>query len=189
MSSDSTVKAFFNSPQFAVVGASTNPAKFGHKVFTWYHAHSLPVTPINPASASIETAFGVHATVKSLADLPDPEHTSLSVITPAPVTLNVLKEAKKLGIPAVWLQPGTWDEAVIAFARGSSPSDSGEDDDVDDDEADAAGYRGAVVAGDGGSGHGGWCVLVDGERGLRAAGKLKGRRDLGQLVGEVCRLM
>lgn len=31
MSTDSTVKTFFNSPQFAVVGASTNPAKFGHK--------------------------------------------------------------------------------------------------------------------------------------------------------------
>ncbi|KAI0900206.1 NAD(P)-binding protein [Annulohypoxylon nitens] len=159
MSTDSTVKTFFNSPQFAVVGASTNPAKFGHKVFTWYHAHSLPVTPINPASPSIETPFGVHPTVKSLSDLPDPEHTSLSVITPAPVTLNVLKEAKKLGVPAVWLQPGTWDESVIAFARG-------------EDAEDAEGYQGAVVAGDGGNGHGGWCVLVDGERGLRAAGKL-----------------
>ncbi|KAI4866829.1 NAD(P)-binding protein [Hypoxylon rubiginosum] len=156
-----SVKTFFNSPQFAVVGASTNPAKFGHKVFTWYHAHSLPVTPINPASASIETPFGVHPTVKSLADLPDPEHTSLSVITPAPVTLNVLREAKKLGIPAVWLQPGTWDEAVIKYARGG------------EDEADEeGGYEGAVVAGDGGDGHGGWCVLVDGERGLKAAGKL-----------------
>ncbi|KAI1081772.1 NAD(P)-binding protein [Whalleya microplaca] len=156
MTTEATVRSFFSSPQFAVVGASTNPAKFGHKVFTWYHAHSLPVTPINPASASIDTPFGTHATVKSLAELPDPTHTSLSVITPAPVTLEVLREAKKLGIPAVWLQPGTWDDAVVKFAR-----DGGED-----------GYAGAVVAGDGGGGHGGWCVLVDGERGLRAAGKL-----------------
>ncbi|KAI1208423.1 NAD(P)-binding protein [Annulohypoxylon truncatum] len=166
MSTEATVKAFFNSPQFAVVGASTNPAKFGHKVFTWYHAHSLPVTPINPASTSIETPFGVHPTIKSLADLPDPEHTSLSVITPAPVTLNVLKEAKKLGIPAVWLQPGTWDEAVLAFARGTDSEKTAES------AEETPGYQGAVVAGDGGSGHGGWCVLVDGERGLRAAGKL-----------------
>ncbi|KAI0387949.1 NAD(P)-binding protein [Hypomontagnella monticulosa] len=159
MTTDSTVRTFFSSPQFAVVGASTNPAKFGHKVFTWYHAHSLPVTPINPASASIETPYGVHPTVKSLAELKDPKHTSLSVITPAPVTLTVLKEAKKLGIPAVWLQPGTWDEAVLDFARGG-------------DEEQEGGYEGAVVAGDGGHGHGGWCVLVDGEKGLKAAGKL-----------------
>ncbi|OTA59176.1 NAD(P)-binding protein [Hypoxylon sp. EC38] len=173
MTTEATVRAFFGSPQFAVVGASTNPTKFGHKVFTWYHAHSLPVTPINPASATIETPFGVHPTIKSLADLPDPEHTSLSIITPAPVTLNVLKEAKKLGIPAVWLQPGTWDEAVLKFARG---------------EGEDGGYKGAVVAGDGGNGHGGWCVLVDGERGLKAAGKLK-RRGVGELMGEICALM
>ncbi|KAI2607462.1 NAD(P)-binding protein [Hypoxylon fragiforme] len=160
MATESTVKTFFNSPQFAVVGASTNPAKFGHKVFTWYHAHSLPVTPINPSSASISTPFGAHPTVKSLADLPDPEHTSLSVITPAPVTLAVLKEAKKLGIPAVWLQPGTWDDAVLEYVGGKGEGE-GEDR-----------YEGAVVAGDGGNGHGGWCVLVDGEKGLRAAGKL-----------------
>ncbi|KAI1660935.1 NAD(P)-binding protein [Daldinia decipiens] len=160
MTTEATVRTFFNSPQFAVVGASTNPAKFGHKVFTWYHAHSLPVTPINPASASIETPFGVHPTVKSLADLPDPQHTSLSVITPAPVTLTVLKEAKKLGIPAVWLQPGTWDDAVLEYARGG------------EEGAEEGGYDGALVAGDGGSGHGGWCVLVDGERGLKSVGKL-----------------
>ncbi|KAI0161061.1 NAD(P)-binding protein [Hypoxylon sp. FL1284] len=162
-----SVKTFFNSPQFAVVGASTNPAKFGHKVFSWYHAHSLPVTPINPASASIETRFGTHPTVKSLADLPDPEHTSLSVITPAPVTLNVLREAKRLGIPAVWLQPGTWDDAVMRYARGGPGADDAAFDGGEDE-----GYEGAVVAGDGGAGHGGWCVLVDGERGLKAAGKL-----------------
>ncbi|OTB06479.1 hypothetical protein M426DRAFT_318890 [Hypoxylon sp. CI-4A] len=157
MTSEASVKTFFNSDQFAVVGASTNPTKFGHKVFTWYHAHSLPVTPINPASATIETRYGVHPTVKSLADLPDPEHTSLSVITPAPVTLNVLKEAKKLGIPAVWLQPGTYDEAVIKYARGAEGEES---------------YDGTVIAGDGGGSLSGWCVLVDGETGLHAAGKL-----------------
>lgn len=36
-------------------------------------------------------------TVKSLSDLPDPKETSVSIITPPPVTLKVLEEAKKLG--------------------------------------------------------------------------------------------
>lgn len=31
MSTEATVRAFFASPNFAVVGASNNPAKFGHK--------------------------------------------------------------------------------------------------------------------------------------------------------------
>lgn len=77
----------------------------------------------------------------------------MSIITPPPATLEVLQEAKKLGIPAVWLQPGTFDDAVLKFAREEGAFE-------------------AVVAGDGGRGSEGWCVLVDGEKALKAAGKL-----------------
>ncbi|KAI0549327.1 CoA binding domain-containing protein [Xylaria scruposa] len=156
MTTEASVRGFFSSPQFAVVGASSNAAKFGHKVLVWYQAHNLPVTPINPASATIVTAYGEHAAVKSVSELPEPKQTSLSVITPPPVTLEVLKEAKRVGIPAVWLQPGTFDDEVIKFAHGK----------------DTDGYEGDVVAGKGGVGGEGWCVLVDGEKGLRSAGKL-----------------
>ncbi|KAI1349790.1 CoA binding domain-containing protein [Xylaria sp. FL0043] len=156
MAAEASVRAFFSSPQFAVVGASSNPAKFGHKVFVWYKDRNLPVVPINPAP-SITTRYGEHATVKSVAELADPENISLSVITPPPVTLEVLKEAKRVGIPAVWLQPGTFDDEVMRFARGGK---------------EAGGYEGEIIAGEGGAGSEGWCVLVDGDKGLRAAGKL-----------------
>lgn len=78
----------------------------------------------------------------------------------------MLEEAKNLGIPAVWLQPGTFDDEVLAFAR------QGEGEAVES-EADGRGFK-AVVAGFGGGtvGGEGWCVLVDGERGLKAVGKL-----------------
>lgn len=33
------------------------------------------------------------------------------------VTLDLLKQAKELGIPALWLQPGAEDEKVIEFAK------------------------------------------------------------------------
>jgi enoyl reductase-like protein len=77
----------------------------------------------------------------------------VSIITPPVVTMELLEEAKKLGIPAVWLQPGTFDADVIKFAREEGAFE-------------------AVVAGDGGRGGEGWCVLVDGERALKAAGRL-----------------
>ncbi|KAI5920602.1 CoA binding domain-containing protein [Camillea tinctor] len=156
MTTQASVKAFFSSPHFAVVGASSNPAKFGHKVLSWYTSHSLPVTPINPTTPSISTPSSPEplATLPSLSALPDPAHTSVSIITPPPATLEVLREAKRLGVPAVWLQPGTWDDEVLLYARGQG------------------GYGGEVVAGDGGAGHAGWCVLVDGEEGLKGVGKL-----------------
>lgn len=89
----------------------------------------------------------------NLAALPNPKETSVSIITPPSATLKILQEAKELGIPAVWMQPGTFDKEVMEFARSEGT------------------FR-AVVGGDGGRGSEGWCVLVDGERALEAAGKL-----------------
>jgi hypothetical protein len=64
--------------------------------------------------------------------------------------MKVLEEAKKLGVQGVWLQPGSFDDAILAFALKEFK---------------------AAVGGDGGGGGEGWCVLVDGEGAARAAGK------------------
>lgn len=129
-------------------------------VLAWYTYHNLPVTPINPSTPTISAGGTTHTTIPSLSALRDPKATSVSIITPPKVTIEVLKEAQKLGVPAIWLQPGTWDDAVLAFTRGEG--------------VDGEKYNGQVVAGDvpGGRGHEGWCVLVDGEAGLKAVGKL-----------------
>ena len=113
----------------------------------------MPVTPINPGSATISALEKDYPTVPNIAALPNPKQTSISVITPPSATLKVLQEAKELGIQSVWLQPGSFDDDVLKFANEQGGFD-------------------AVVAGDGGRGHEGWCILVDGERGLKAAGKL-----------------
>ena len=52
----------------------------------------------------------------------------------------------------MWLQPGTFNDEVVGFLK-------------------EAGFQAAVL-GEGGAGYEGWCVLVDGEKALRQAGKL-----------------
>ena len=66
------------------------------------------------------------------------------------MTKVLLREAKEAGITAVWLQPGSFDREVLDYARNNFQ---------------------AAIAGDGGWGGEGWCVLVDGEEGLRIAGR------------------
>lgn len=78
------------------------------------------------------------------------------------MTLSVLKEAKEAGIPAVWLQPGTYNDEVIAYAKKEF-------------KAAIAGYEGEDVQTVGDEG---WCVLVDGEDGLKIAGRAWKREKL-----------
>lgn len=125
-------------------------------VFAWYLAHSLPVAPINPRAATVTVDGQPYATVASPSALEAPGDTALSVITPPAATLKVLREARDAGVPAVWLQPGSYDDEVMAYARK---------------EFRAA--IGGLEGGDGLSTNGeeGWCVLVDGEDGLELAGR------------------
>ncbi|KAJ3189642.1 hypothetical protein HK101_008819 [Irineochytrium annulatum] len=110
--------SFFKSHTFAVVGASADPTKFGNKVLRWYLERSLDVIPVNPKADAIEGK----ACIKVIKDLPNPKSTSLSLVTPPAVTISVLREAKALGIPAVWLQPGTESAEVHAFAKQDAGS-------------------------------------------------------------------
>jgi len=106
-------RTFLSTPRFAVVGASKDRNKFGNKVLRWYQARELDVTPINPKEDEVEGAKTVH----SIDELGTPAETALSVITPPHVTLGVLETAKKLNIPAIWLQPGAENDAVRQFVE------------------------------------------------------------------------
>ncbi|EKM54815.1 uncharacterized protein PHACADRAFT_258933 [Phanerochaete carnosa HHB-10118-sp] len=106
-------KAFLSAPKYAVVGASKDQSKFGTKVLKWYLARDKDATPIHPKEDELE---GITA-LRALTDLPDPTKTSVSIITPAKVTLGVLEQAKALSIPALWLQPGAEDEAVVKYIK------------------------------------------------------------------------
>ncbi|KAF8631783.1 hypothetical protein AX17_004998 [Amanita inopinata Kibby_2008] len=106
-------RTFLSAPFFAVVGASKDQSKYGTKVLKWYKARDYKVTPVHPREAALEEL----PTLASIADLPHPKETSLSIITPPKVTLSILEQAKQLSIPTLWLQPGAEDSSVIEYIR------------------------------------------------------------------------
>ncbi|EWC44121.1 hypothetical protein DRE_07178 [Drechslerella stenobrocha 248] len=136
---EAAIEAFFSSPRFAVVGASTDTAKYGYKVFAWYLSHNLPVTGVNPKTPMILE----QATVSDLTGLESPGETAVSIITPPAVSLKVLQQAKELGVKMVWCQPGSESSEVLQYAKDNGVT---------------------CIAN-------GACVLVDGEKGLRSAGR------------------
>ena len=153
-------RTFMSSPLIAVAGASSNPQKFGHKIFAWYLQQNLPSAPIpiNPSAPSIKVGTQTFQTLPSPSALREPGKTSLSIITPPEITKQILKEARDAGIKAVWLQPGSFGADELAYAEREFPG------------AAVGGFGDGTVGGEG------WCVLVDGEKALREAGGKGGEK-------------
>ena len=86
--------------------------QFGNKVLRWYLDHKRNVTPINP---SVETIEGLR-TLPAIENLPNPKETAISIVTPPPVTEKIVEAAIKIGIPALWMQPGSESPKAIARA-------------------------------------------------------------------------
>lgn len=119
--------------------------------------HGLPVTAINPTAQEIKLPSQGYRTVASPASLEAPRETALSVITPPRVTRKILEEAKSVGVRAVWLQPGSFDDEILEYAEANFE---------------------AAIGGSGGRGGEGWCVLVDGESALEAVNREWSRQKL-----------
>ncbi len=100
--------------RIAVVGASNDPSKYGNVIVRNLAAKGYTVLPVNPKEKEIA---GLPA-FPDLASVPGPVHL-VDVVTPPPVTRRVLEEAARRGLPAVWLQDGSYDDAALAVAAAA----------------------------------------------------------------------
>jgi len=103
------IEDFLTSGPYAVVGASTDRAKYGNKVLRAYLQNGKEVYPINPKAEEVE---GVKA-YPDLASLPVTPR-GISVITPPAVTEKIVEQAIQLGIRFVWMQPGAESPAAVS---------------------------------------------------------------------------
>ncbi len=111
------IDQFLQSPAYAVVGASEDPRKYGHKVFAAYLRHGRTAYPVHPTAAAIlgRTAY------PSLAALPERVE-AVSIITPPAITERVVEEAIAAGVRRVWMQPGAESPRAVERARSAGLS-------------------------------------------------------------------
>ena len=112
LSETERIEAFLASGPFAVVGASTDRAKYGNKVLRCYQQHGKQVFPINPKAPAVE---GLQA-YPSLAALPV-KVPAISVITPPAATEQVVRDAHAAGVKHVWMQPGAESDEAVRTAE------------------------------------------------------------------------
>ncbi|KAI0645883.1 CoA binding domain-containing protein [Trametes meyenii] len=132
---------FLSSPKYGVVGASKVQTKYGTKVIKWYQVRSKDVTLIHSIQLEglkmIDAVSELSALVETNFDHVPPPYLTVCVTQ---VTLGVLEQAKALGVPALWFQPGAEVEAVITYVKENGLEDK-------------------VI-------YGGPCILVEGDSGI-----------------------
>lgn len=106
------IKEFMAQKKFAVIGATDNTEKYGNKIFKNLSRRGYEVYPVNPGLKEIE---GVKC-YSSITDVPVKVDV-VDFVVPPPVTESILKECKKLGLGHIWLQPGSENDAAIAFCH------------------------------------------------------------------------
>ena len=96
----------------AVIGASSNRAKFGNKALRAFAKQGYTVIPINPTETEVEG----HRAYASVMDVPGPIDMA-TIYVPGPIGVRVMDDLAKKGIPEVWLNPGADDRQVVDRAR------------------------------------------------------------------------
>jgi uncharacterized protein len=96
----------------AILGASADPAKFGHKAVLAYARQGYAVWPVNPK----EPHIAGHPAYRDIASLPGrPE--VISAYLPPQILLGLLPAIAQMGCDELWLNPGTDSLEVVAEAQ------------------------------------------------------------------------
>ena len=93
----------------AIVGASSNRAKFGNKALRAFQAEGYTVIPINPHEREVE---GIPA-YASVLDVPGPIDMATVYVQPE-IAMRLLDEFDRKGIPEVWINPGAETDQMLA---------------------------------------------------------------------------
>ncbi|KAG6831718.1 hypothetical protein H0H87_004269 [Tephrocybe sp. NHM501043] len=110
---------FFASSQFAVIGASSDPSGLASQVLGWYRDKHMDVIPVHPREKRLD---GLSA-IPSISKLPSPSTTALTISATPHVTLSLLKQARELSIPSIWIQPGASDQNVVDYIEANNLSE------------------------------------------------------------------
>ena len=111
MATDS-VSDFLSGRTFAVVGASTDHAKYGYIVYQDLKRKGYQVMAVNPRLTDIE-GDPCWPDLAALPHTPD----GVILVVPPPVTEQVVGEALAAGINKVWMQPGAESDEAVRFCR------------------------------------------------------------------------
>jgi len=108
------IQGMLEARNFCVVGASRDPAKYGHSVLRAIQSDGKTAYPVNPHADSI----GKSTCYPSVADLPETVEVAVFVVPPD-IVEETVPECHRLGIKNIWMQPGAISQAAIDYCEAN----------------------------------------------------------------------
>ncbi len=109
---EALIREFTDLRVWAVVGASTNASKYGHKIFRDLRNAGYTVYGVNPGGGEID-GQSLYPDLASLPEKPD----VVDLVVPPNVAEQVVQQCAELGLTRVWMQPGSESAAAIQFCH------------------------------------------------------------------------
>ena len=104
-----------NYQNFAVIGVTNNPDKYGYKIYQRLKQLNKTVYGISPIHKDIDGTI----TYPNLSAVNKKIDVAVFVVNPK-LGVEYVKECQKLGINHIWLQPGTYDDILISLIKDTN---------------------------------------------------------------------
>jgi len=101
-----------NSKVWAVVGVTGNKDKYGYKIWKILMDHEYETYGVSPNYEELE-GIKIYSALKDLPVKPD----VVDMVVAPKISINILDEAKELGIKYIFFQPGTYNDEVVKKAE------------------------------------------------------------------------
>lgn len=101
--------------KIAVVGVSSDPNKYGYKIFFDLIKNGYNVYGINP---NIENLNGIkiYSSLKALPEKPD----ILIIVVPPDISKEIVKTAVEIEIKEIWFQPGSESKEAVEIVKSNN---------------------------------------------------------------------
>ncbi len=106
------IAEFIDCRVWAVVGVSSDPTKYGNRIFRSLRGAGYTVYGVNPNAREVD-GQPIYPSLEALPERPE----VVDMVVPPPVTEQVLQDCARLGLRRVWLQPGADSEAALRFCH------------------------------------------------------------------------
>lgn len=96
---------------YAVVGASRFSVKNGYKIYAYLRKNGLRAYPVNPLADNV-MGDRAYPDLRALPQRPD----VVNIVVPPEIALEIVKQAHRLCVPLIWLQPGSNSPIIDEYA-------------------------------------------------------------------------